>query len=412
MKKLKTIFSPRKLIVWIFLIILIATVPEITKPAMSETEAIVTMMSIDKIDENIKVSTSVLTPAEEKTANYEVFSATGATVGEAVENVSLALGKSMGFAQCEIMAFGENISNEGIMSSLDFMTRTRKVGRNALLINFSGDVEEFQQAVVNLNIEKSLPLEDIFNFDKRYIPTEDSNIHSFYKGYFSTISTGIMPKVKLLKEETGKNSIEIEKGSTGGGSSTQPGSGTSGSDNKVYILNDGTISIFKKGKKLIEMSSEKVKQLNLMLNNEQEGTLKVENVEDELYKNSNVVLNISNKKLKFSPKFENEKPVFDISIDITVLVEEVDEENPSKKFLKRNKEFLTPALVEKTKETVKTQALAVVDFCKTNEIDLIGVFENFYRKEYKKFKNYYDKTQEKYLDDVKVNISVKVSSSY
>ena len=189
MKKLKTIFSPRKLIVWIFLIVLIVTVPEVTKPAMSETEAIVTMMSIDKVDESIKVSTAVLTPATEKKANYEVFSGTGKSVGEAVENVSLALGKSMGFAQCEIMAFGENLSSEGIMSSLDFMTRTRKVGRNALLINFSGDVEEFQQAVVNLNIEKSLPLEDIFDFDKRYIPTEDSNIHSFYKGYFSKIST-------------------------------------------------------------------------------------------------------------------------------------------------------------------------------------------------------------------------------
>lgn len=410
MKKLKTIFSPRKLIVWIFLIILLATVPEITKSAMSETEAIVTMMSIDKIEDEIKVATSVLTPAQEKTANYEVFSATGATVGEAVENISLALGKSMGFAQCEIMAFGENISNDGIMSSLDFMTRTRKVGRNALLINFSGDVEDFQQAIVNMNIEKSLPLEDIFNFDKRYIPTEDSNIHSFYKGYFSSISTGIMPKVELLKEESGKNSIEIEKGSTGGGSSTQPGSGTSGE--KEYILNDGTISVFKKGKKVLEMSSEKVKQLNLMLNNEQEGTLKVENVTDELYQNSNVVLTINEKKLKFSPKFEKGKPVFDISIDITVLVEEVDEENPSKKFLKRNKDFITPALVKKTEETIKEQAMSIVEFCKENEVDLIGVFENFYRKKYKEFKTYYEKEQEKYLDDVKVNISVKVSSSY
>ncbi|MBQ8614957.1 MAG: hypothetical protein IJ415_00080, partial [Clostridia bacterium] len=390
MKKLKTIFSPRKLIVWIFLIVLIVTVPEITKPAMSETEAIVTMMSIDKIEDEIKVSTAVLTPTSEKTANYEVFSATGKTVGEAVENVSLALGKSMGFAQCEIMAFGENLSNDGIMSSLDFMTRTRKVGRNALLINFSGDVEEFQQAIVNLNIEKSLPLEDIFNFDKRYIPTKDSNIHSFYKGYFSSISTGIMPKVQLLKEDAGKNAIEIEKGSTGGGSSTDPGSGTGGQNNKEYILNDGTVCVFKDGKKYIELSPENMRQLNLLLNNEQEGTLKVENVNDELYKNSNVVLNVTDKQLKFSPKFENEKPIFNIEIDLTVLVEEVDEENPDKSFLKRNKEFLTNALVEKTKETVTNDAMNIIEYCKENQVDLIGVYENFYRKEYKKFKKYYE----------------------
>jgi len=411
MKKLKTIFSPRKMILWIFLIILLFTVPEVTKPAMSETEAIVTMMSIDKIDENIKVSTAVLTPATEKQVNYEVYSGIGATVGEAVENVSLSLGKSMGFAQCEIMAFGDNISNEGIMSSLDFMTRTRKVGRNALLINFSGDVEEFQQAVINLNIEKSLPLEDILSFDRRYIPTKDSNIHAFYKGYFSKISTGIMPKVQLLKEKEGKNPIELEGGSTGGGNANEPGSGTGGTNNKQYLLNDGTVCVFKDGKKEVELKPELMKNLNLMLNNEQEGTLKVENVTDELYKNSNIVLSITEKTVKFSPKFEGPTPIMDIEVELVVVVEEVDEENPNKNFLKRNKEFLTPALVEKTKETVKNKTSEIINFCKQNDVDIIGVYKNFYRKQYKNFKKYYSIAQEKYLDNVEFNISVKVSSS-
>ena len=410
MKKLKTIFSPRKLIVWIFLIILIITVPEITKPAMSKTEAIVTMMCVDKIDENIKVSTAVITPSSEKTTNYEVYSATGKTVGEAVENVSLSIGKSMGFAQCEIMAFGENISSEGIVSSLDFMTRTRKVGRNAILINFSGDIEEFQQAIVNLNIEKSIPLEDVVNFDKRYTPSKDSNIHSFYKGYFSPISLGIMPKVQLLSSKI-NNAIEVEGDATGGGSSSQPGSGTSG-QNKKYILNDGTISIFKQGKKFDELTPEQMKKLNILSNVEQEGTLKVENINDELYKNSNVVLNIHDKKLTFKPKFKNNKPTFEINIELAVSVEEVDEENPNKNFLKRNKEFLTPELIKQTKQVVKSDALEIIDFCNKNNVDLIGVYENFYRKEYKKFKTYYKDTQEKYLNGIDYIINVKVSSSY
>jgi len=411
MKKLKTLFSPRKFIVWIFLIVLIITVPEITKPAMSETEAIVTMMSVDKFDEKIKVSAAVLTPTNEKTSNYEVFTGVGGTIGEAVENISLTLGKSIGFAQCEIMAFGDNLSSEGIMPSLDFMTRTRKVGRNALLINFAGDVEKFQQAIVNLNIEKSLPLEDILNFDKRYVPTEDSNIHSFYKGYFSKISTGIMPRIQLLTQEQ-DNSIEIEGGATGGGSSTEPGSGSGNQNNKEYILNNGTICVFKQGKKVIELNPEIMKNLNLLLNTKQEGTIKVENIDDNLYNNSNVVLNITDKSLKYSPKFKNNKPILDIQIELAVLVEEVDENNPNKNYLKRNKEFLTPALVKKTKETIKEQANQIIDFCKEQEIDIFGVYENFYRKQYKKFKKYYNKNQEKYLDGVEYNVSVKVSSSY
>ncbi len=398
------------MIMWIFLIVLIITIPEITKPAMSETEAIVIMMSIDKEDENIKVATAVLTPTTDKMSNYEVFTGEGSTVGEAVESVSLALGKSIGFAQCEIMAFGENISSEGIISSLDYLTRTRKVGRNALLINFSGDLNKFQQAAVNLNIEKSLPLEDILDFDKRFIPTQDSNIHSFYKGYFSEISIGIMPKIHLLTE--GKdNAIEIEDGATGGGSSTDPGSG-SGNNNKEFILNDGTVSVFKQGKKSLELTPENMKKLNLLSNNRQEGTLRVDNVSDDLYKNTNVVLNITDKSLSFNPKFKNGKPVMEIGIDLTVLVDEVDDDNPTQQFLKRNKEFLTPALVEKTKETVKLKVMEIIEFCQENQTDIIGVYENFYRKQYKKFKPYYDETQEKYLDGIDYQISVKVSSTY
>ncbi len=411
MKKLKTLFSPRKLIVWIFLIILLITIPEITKPAMSKTEAIVTMMCVDKIEDNIKISTAIITPSNEKTTNYEVYSGVGETVSKAVENVSLSLGKSMGFAQCEIMAFGENLSKEGIMASLDFMTRTRRVGRNAILINFSGDVEEFQQAVVNLNIEKSIPLEDVINFDKRYIPAKDSNIHSFYKGYFSEISLGIMPKIQLFKEET-KNAIQVEGGATGGGNSNDPGSGTGNESNQKYILNDGTVSVFKHGKKYLELTPEKMQALNLLSNVEQEGTLKVSSVNDNLYKNSNVVLNIHDKKLGFSPKFENDVPVMDIKIELAVLVEEVDEENPTKKFLKRNKDFLTDTLISKTKETIQKNCFEIIEFCKENQIDLIGVYENFYRKEYKKFKNYFEKDKEKYLNNVKFNITVNVSSSY
>ncbi len=411
MKKLKSIFSPRKLIVWIFIIILIITVPEIARPAMSRTEAIVTMLSIDEIEDKVKVATSVLTPAMEKSANYEVYVGEGDTIDEAIENISLAIGKSMGFAQCEIMAFGDKITSNGIMSSLDFMTRTRKVGRNALLINFSGEVQEFAQAIVNLNVEKSLHLEDIMNFDKRFVLSEESNIDAFYKGFFSEVSLGVMPKIKLEKEKK-LNAIEVQQSSIGGGSSTEPGSGGSGESEKKYILNDGTTCVFKKGKKVREISPDEMRELNLFLNKSQQGTLKVEHVSDDLYDDATVILNLSEKSISYKPTFKDGKPIYDISIDLTILVEEVDEENPSKKFLRRNKEFLTDALVDKLVEQVKAKGYEAVEFCKENQIDLLRVYEQFYRKKYWEFKDYYEKMQEKYLDGVEYNISVKVSSTY
>lgn len=408
MKKLKTIFSPRKLIIWFFLIILAITVPEITRPAMSQTEAIVTAFCLDKSEGDIQATAIVLAPSKERTAQYNSFSGEGKTVSEAVENISLSLGKSMGFAQCEIMAFGDNISDYGIISSLDFMSRTRKVGRNAMLINFGGNIEDFAQAIISLSAEKSLDLEDVLSFDKRYILSQDSNIHSFYKGYFSNISLGIMPKVKIVNEKQ-ENAIEITQQNQ---SPANNQAGSQSNSNKSYLLNDSTISVFRNGKKQIEISPELVKKLNIFLNSSGQGTIKVENVSDKIYNNSNIVLNITDKSVKFSPKFIKNKPVYDIEISLSGLVDEVDEENPNKKFLRRNKDFMSAELIEKTKETVKKDAHEVISFCVDNNIDLIQVYKHFYKLKNKEFLKYYNLTKEKYLSGIKYNISVKVSSSY
>ena len=139
MQKLKTIFSPRKLAVWLLVFVLIIAVPELDEPAMSKTEAIVTTLCVDKVDNQIQIATTVLAPAEDKKVNLQVYTGSGTSLGEAMGNVSLLIGKEMGFAQTQILALGTNLCEDSIMPTLDYMTRTKKVGRNTVLINFEGD---------------------------------------------------------------------------------------------------------------------------------------------------------------------------------------------------------------------------------------------------------------------------------
>ena len=405
MKKLKSIFSPRKFIFLIFILLTVITIPEFTEPAMSQTDAIVSMLCVDKVNSDFEISTTVLTPSQDKTSNHQVYFGKGSTLGEAVENISLTIGKEMGFAQCEIMAFGDNICSDGVLSALDYLTRTRKVGRNAILINFTGKTKDFAEAVSKISSEKNIKLENIVNFDKRYILSRDSNIDSFYKGYFSEISLGIMPQIKLEKTEP-DTAIEVQ---------AKNPTNSNPSENKTekqFLVNDGTMIVFKKGIKILEVEPDMVKKINLFLNLSQEGTLKVNNVTDNLYNDATVILNLSKKGIKFSPKFENDSPIYQTAIDLTVLVEEVMEEKPNKEFLKRNKEFLTPALIEKLKETTKKEMETVVEFFKENNVDLMNVYRQFNRKKYSEFKNYYNKEKENYLDNINYDIEVKVQSAY
>ena len=406
MKKFKTIFSPRKLIVWMFVAILIISVPELTNPAMSRTDALVSMICLDVVDGEYDVSALVLTPGQEGRTNTQVYSGTGETLGEAVNNISISIGKLMGFAQCELMAFGENVCRDSVIPAIDYMTRTKRVGRSAVLVSFEGGVNDFALACSNLGKEKSLRLDQIMNYDKRYILAKDSNVDSFYKGYYSEISMGIMPHLKIQTEEK-RGAIEVATQVQPVEKDDQSG----GSNKKSYFVNDGTTSVFRKGKKTLELSPEQVVDINLLQNNEQEGVFKVENVTDEIYNNATIVFLLKEKSIKLKPIFDGDKPILKMDLVIRVLVDEVMEEQPGKEFMRRNREFLTTTAVDEFEKSLKEKLMQTIELCKENNVDLVGVYRHFYAFQNKKFKNYL-KNEKNYLNGIDYQISIEVNSAY
>lgn len=418
MKKVKSLFTPKKLVIWICIILLIFTLPTINKPAMSETQAIVTMLCIDKEEEKIKAVVTVLSPGQDKQAKYEVFSATGDTLASTVDSIALAIGKEMGFAQCEIMAIGEKLSEDNIMKTLDYMTRTKKVGKNAILTYFEGDIEEFAKSITMLAMEKSLKLEKIINFDKEYILAEDSNIESFYKGFFSDISIGIMPKVELTSEQKG-NAIEVSSsgssssssGSTGGSASSNEGS--SGSSDKKYIVTNGSTIVFKQGKKYYELSPSDVQKVNLFTNSSDKGTIIVEGVTDHIYDDAKVVVDILEKNSKIKVSFDGDTPVYSADVELIVFIDEVVQESPTDKFLVRNQDFFTEALIEKLKEKVLSSMNEAVNLIKEQNMDVLDIYKNFSRKQYKKFTEYLERVgMENYLQGVRFDFNVEINNEY
>lgn len=405
MKKVKTLFSPRKLVIWFFVVALVIAMPELTRPSLSQTEALVSMLCVEKEDNEYKIATTVLTPSQEKKVNNEVYVGTGETLGEAVNSIAIAIGKNMAFAQCEIVAFGENIASEGVIPAIDFMTRTKRVGRSAILVNFTGKAEEFAQAIVKLNKDKSLRLDQIMHYDERFILSKYSNIDSFYKGYYSAIKTGIMPQIKL-EEQQEKSAIQV--------SATDEENQTQQSESKSekYIVNDGTICVFYDGAKRLSLSAEQMHDINILQDNKQEGVLKVEGVTDDIYKDATIVFALTKKDIDLKPSFDGDKPIYTMNVEIRVLVDEVVDKEQSKKFLRRNKEFLTKTALDKLKETLHQKMLDTIKFCQDNEIDLLNVYREFNAKHYKKFQKHLSEQNGKYLNGIDYNINIKIHSAY
>lgn len=417
MKKLQSIFSPRKIIIWLLVLVLAFTLPTINQPALSETLAIVTMMCVDKEEDKIVAVATILTPGADKNANYQVFSGDGDTIAEAVGSISLAVGKEMGFAQCDILALGEKVCEDNVMKILDYMIRTKKVGQNALLVNFTGEAMEFATATSNLTMDKSLKLSDVINFDKRYIISQDSNVEAFYKNYYSDISIGYMPKIKLQTEESG-NSIEVPTQSagtsgqapSGGGGS---GGGQGGQGQSKYLVTDGSSTIFKKGKKYYDLTPEEVNNINIFTNDSQKGSIIVEHITDEIFNDAKVILDVIGKDTQTKTKFEQGKPVYEVKVKYTVFIDEIVQEHPTEKFLVREQEFLTDAVITKVKEKVTKQMEEAVQLCREQKMDLLDVYTNFSHLKYKQFKKYLEEVGiENFLDGIDFRFEVDVTNEY
>ncbi len=416
MKVLKSLFSPRKLLIYLCIIIFIFTVPQITHPSMSEREAIVTMLCVDSKDDKIQIAAIALAPGSGKDASYKVYLGEGSTVGEASNSIGVALGKAMGYAQCDVVAFGEEISKNSIMAPLDYLTRTRKVSGTAIIINFEGEIDKFAQGIASLYTDKKLHIEDILTYDKRFIISKECNINSFYRGYYSDIAQGMMPKLSLETESTG-NAIEVQAGDSGSGGGSEGESGSGGgnlqsSGQKQYILNDGTTCIFKNGKKVYEFSPAEANKLRLFLVRSQSGIITVDNVTDSTFSNATVVLNLTKKDVQFNAKFEGDKAKFKIVIDLDVIVDEVKEDEPNDRFLKRNKEFLSEELINKIKEKTISDCFDIISTCREQKFDLMQTYETFYRYKHKQFKEFLNKYGDDYLNHIDFSVEVKVNSSY
>lgn len=414
MQKLKKIFSPRKMILWVTIIIFIISFQFSNQPAQSKTQAIVTALAVDEVEENlIEVSTVVLTPVQETPSKRKAYSAQGINITTALDNIALQLGKEIAFGQCDIMALGDNLCEENALKALDYLTRTKRVGRNAVLINFSGTTEDFANCVIQLNDNMSLSIAEIINANEKRVTANETNIETFYKGYYSDLSTSIMPKI-AINEEASPNAIKIN---VEGGNSTNSSSNvtTSSSNNKeLYFLNDGTTSVFKEGKKVGEILPDEVKYINLLQPQNILGTFKLQNVTTDLFTNAEVVINMINKDVSYKLSFENGLPKITYTLDLYIIIDEIIESEKSEDLLYTENWFVDKSLVNALQNKIIENLDIGITKLKSEQIDILNIYDKFYKFKNKQFEKYLNTLDDKqnFLQNIQFNYKVNINSSY
>ena len=403
--------------VWVSILVLVISFQYTNQPAQSQTQAIATALAVEQTDDNmIEVSAVILTPIPASTSKRKAYTAKGVDITSAINNISLQVGKQIGFGQCDIMAVGDKLCEANALKALDYLTRTKRVGRNAVLINFSGKTEDFANCVVQINDSLSLKVSEIINFNREYIVATETNIESFFRGYYGDLGVSTMPKIKVSETEM-ENAIPIkiqEASSSQSETSGSGGSSSGGGGKELYFRNDGTTSIFRDGKKFTEISPSDIKYINLLQPENVLGTFILENVNSDLFKDARVVIDLTNKEMEYKLSFENGLPKIKYDIELYIMIDEIIEAEKTENLLHTENWFVDDSVVNGLQNKVKENLDQIVQKLKDQNMDVIEIYDKFYKFKNKKFNKFLNSLENKqdFLKDVIFDYKITIHSSY
>ena len=419
MQKLKKFLSPRRLMIVLSTLIIVLSISFVNEQSQSETQAIVTIMAMDIVDDQIELACSIITPTNGNQSKSNLYSAKAESIAEAVELIGLQLGKDLGFSQCDVVAVGQTLVETGIDIGLDYLTRTKKVGKNVLLLKFDGKTTDFINASIYLKQDLSLDLAQVLQYNKEYMLTVDSSIENFYLGYYSEAGLSIIPKIRLTEEPAIKGiKVVLEESTAGSGQQTNnsvggdgAGEASGGKPKEMYLVNDGETVVLKNGIKIMDLYPDDIQRLNLFIKDSRYGVIKVDNVTDSIYEDATVIMEIEDKKSDLNFKFKKGKPVIEVSVSLYLKVEQIVEKNKNKKLLTREDQLLTDAVSEKVSNKIKDEINYSFEKMQSLNLDVLNFYDSFNKFHYKKWQKYLNSLDDKeeYLKDIEVKLDINVA---
>lgn len=402
----------------IFAVLIVLFLPNsLFLPALTNTRAIITGMSIDKENEEYKISLQLITPQSNisNNENLEIIDDTGSTIFECFNNLSIKLGKVVGLEHTNIIILSSSLADEDIMNFLDYIYRNTNITMSTILLQTDDDAEKLLESSAELNNNSSSSLQNNLGFNNSILETANiTTLGTFFNDYFSYSKVSLIPYIQVPKEESGASggsgggSSGAEEGGNQGSGSSSGGSG-GGSTVQPLVQNNGQSTIYKNGKFFDILSRELSTGFSWLEGSPFRGNVKVENVTDnKFYENATVTVKVENSKRKIKSKIENDKLILDAKIDIFCTVSEILEDSRIAKLMHSTKNYLNKELISKIQEKVNTTIQDSLNYCKENKVDAFKLYDIFYKHHKNEFRKILKNFGEDYLDAVIFNIKINV----
>lgn len=386
-------FKTHPMILILVIILIFFTPLALFSPGENKERGIVIAVGIDKTTEyEVSLLTFIPTANQSYKEQTSLISGKGQSLGEAIYNAQIAMGRRIGLAHAKTTVVSESMLEDDICKSIDYISRIASLPENTVFISTDKSAKELLQANDSLVSKTGLKLEQVINYNAENLYISDTSLEAFYKGYFGRTHSSIIGSLKLKESPSSQSgSSSGESGAQGGGESSSGSSGSnaqapSSGSSKMEIENNGDAILLKNGKMVAKLDVDMLNGMNILNPRSKHQIINIEDIEkdDQLV---NMGYRVADKKVIINTKFENVYPLFVAELILSVDLVEIE---GVKEGLKVNTEFsnVTYEVATKIEHKVKQQFTESLNLIRECKADVMGINETFYRNNRKEYEKY------------------------
>ncbi len=386
-----------------------------------DKRAVVVALAIDKDGDMYELNgiTAIPTSSVELNSNVDIISGKGKSIGEAINQISLDVGKKVSLAHCDTLVVNQQLMQEEDLSkTLNYFLRGSQLTSNTLLIAVEEKSKDFLEAVMQSKSVNTVLISDLVNNQDSLVSASRVNIKGFFNEYYSEGSTSIMNSLQV-QENTEQNNQSSE-GSSGGdtseGESSSSGSGGNTAQGKKTVKNEGNLLVLKTGKSVGMLKDKQAQAYNLYNTKIHRGFLMLRELEDDGVKKENVGIEIVQKNVNNKYSLKDGVPTLTIKCDMIVKLTEmiVDEEKKDLTHLNGVKTHITDNVKKAIYEYYKEGIDGIIELSKEQKVDIFRFKEKLYKFKNKEWKKYYDglENKEDYLNNIVVNLELEIKGKF
>ncbi len=188
----------------------------ITNTLSLNNRGIVVGLGLDYENEEVVVSCQTLVAGSagaDKVSNntYAVTSASGRTLGEAIQKIVVDSAEYVSFAHCNSIIVGKSIADSGLLREvLEEMLLNSKIMENTSLIYYDGVAKDALSEKIAINLMTSFALQRMVASNKEYFDVAECSVKDYLSASLVDSGATVMPSISrgIDVEESSEESKE------------------------------------------------------------------------------------------------------------------------------------------------------------------------------------------------------------